>query len=187
MKRCPTLVTEECNLKHCLIFIFTGLAKIKTLTISNVGEMWSNGNFTHCRWVGKMIQSRWFYPYIPYDPLIPFLGYMLQGILACMPQDTYTESPSSAPKCQSPQQLIIIKKKKKYSKCSFAVEKYIEIYSYIAEYYTAVNMHELEAHATIQRNFKTNFEQIKQVLKEYLIPIYKLQKHAKLTHMQQFK
>lgn len=44
-------------------------------------------------------------------------------------------------------------------------------------------MHELEAHATIQRNFKTNFEQIKQVLKEYLIPIYKLQKHAKLTHM----
>lgn len=77
MKRCPTLVTEECNLKHCLIFIFTGLAKIKTLTTSNVGEMWSNGNFTHCRWVGKMIQSRWFYPYIPYDPLIPFLGYML--------------------------------------------------------------------------------------------------------------
>lgn len=29
---------------------------------------------------------------------------------------------------------------------------------------------------------ETNFEQIKQVLKEYLIPIYKVQKYGKLTH-----
>lgn len=40
-------------------------------------------------------------------------------------------------------------------------------------------MNESEAHATIWRNIRNNFEAIQQVLKEYLIAIYKGQSHAK--------